>query len=100
MIELEALAMDNRRARLVVLLLRDPHVLERRERSKDRTANPDRVLPLGRRDDLDLHRGRCKLDRLLLKTSVDARVHRRPTRQDDVPVQVLTDATSHFMIEL
>ena len=37
-------------ARLVVLLLGDPHLLEGAERGEDRTANPDRVLPLRGRD--------------------------------------------------
>merc|ERR1711912_216848 len=55
---LEALAVDDRGAALVVLLLRDPHLLEGGQRREDGAADPDRVLALGRRDDLDLHRGR------------------------------------------
>ena len=57
---LEALAVHNRRARFVVLLLRDPHLLERRERSENRTADPDRVLTLRRSDNLDLHAARSE----------------------------------------
>ena len=51
---LEALSVDDARARLVVLLLRAPEVLEGRERRENRTTDPDRVLALGGRDDLDL----------------------------------------------
>jgi len=50
---LEALPVHYRRSRLVVLLLADPHLLERRQRGEYRAADPDRVLPLGRSDDLD-----------------------------------------------
>lgn len=49
-------AVDDGRARLVVLLLRTPEVLEGRERGENGTTDPDRVLPLRRRDDLDLHK--------------------------------------------
>ena len=72
---LEALAVHNRRAALVVLLLRDPHLLEGRERSQDRTTDPDRVLSLGRSNDLDLHRRRSKSSDLLLHTVGETRVH-------------------------
>ena len=51
---LEALAVDDARAGLVVLLLRAPQVLERRERGEDRATDPDGVLALGRCNDLDL----------------------------------------------
>ena len=51
---LEALPVDNARARLVVLLLGDPHLLESGEGSQDGASDPDGVLPLGGSDDLDL----------------------------------------------
>ena len=38
---LEALAMHDGRPRLVVLLLRDPHLLEGRQGGQDGAANPD-----------------------------------------------------------
>ena len=46
-LHLEALAVDNGRARLVVLLLGDPHLLEGREGGEDGAADPDGVLALG-----------------------------------------------------
>ena len=52
---LEALPVDDGRARLVVLLLGNPHCLEGGEGCQDGAANPNRVLPLRRSDDLDLH---------------------------------------------
>ena len=45
---LEALAVDDGRARLVVLLLGDPHLLEGRERREDRAADPDLRAAEGR----------------------------------------------------
>merc|ERR1712187_141668 len=53
----EALPVDNRGAGLVVLRLRDPHLLEGAQGRQDGAADPDRVLALGRRHDLDLHGG-------------------------------------------
>ena len=83
--------MHDRRARLVVLLLRDPHLLEGGERREDRAANPDRVLALGRRDDLDLHRRGREGGDLLGHAVGDAGVHGGAAREDDVGVQVLAD---------
>ena len=53
--ELEALSVHDGWARLVVLLLGDPHLLEGREGGQDGSSDPDGVLPLGGSDDLDLH---------------------------------------------
>ena len=52
---LEALAVDNGWAALVVLLLGDPHLLEGGEGSQDGSSDPDGVLPFRGSDDLDLH---------------------------------------------
>ncbi len=52
---LEALPVDNGWARLIVLLLGDPHLLEGGKGSKDGTSNPDGVLPLWWGNDFDLH---------------------------------------------
>ena len=51
----EAFAVDDRGPGFVVLLFADPHLLEGGQRGQDRAADPDRVLALGRCDDLDLH---------------------------------------------
>ena len=72
---LEAFAVDNGRAALVVLLLGDPHLLEGRQGRKDRATDPDRVLALGRSNDLDLHGGRGERRNLLLHAVGDTRVH-------------------------
>ena len=52
---LEALAVHDAGAGLVVLLLGDPHLLEGGEGGEDGAADPDGVLALRRGDDLDLH---------------------------------------------
>merc|ERR1719436_600446 len=54
-VPLGALAVDYGRAGLVVLVLGDPHLLERRERGHDGAANPDGVLALRGREDLDVN---------------------------------------------
>eukprot|EP00091_Calanus_sinicus_P010255 TRINITY_DN23_c0_g1_i8.p2 TRINITY_DN23_c0_g1~~TRINITY_DN23_c0_g1_i8.p2 ORF type:complete len:101 (-),score=12.43 TRINITY_DN23_c0_g1_i8:68-370(-) len=57
---LEALAVDNGWAALIVLLLGDPHLLEGGEGSKDGSSDPDGVFPLWGSDDLDLDGGWSK----------------------------------------
>ena len=89
--DLEAFAVDDGGAGLVVLLLGDPHLLEGGERGQDGAADPDGVLPLRGRDDLDLHRAGRQRGDLLLHTVGDARVHGAAARQHSVGVQVLTD---------
>jgi len=72
---LEALAVHNGRATLVIFLLGDPHLLEGRERCQDGTADPDRVLPLRRSNDLDLHGRWSKSSDFLLHTIGNTWVH-------------------------
>ena len=84
-------AMHNPRARLVVLLLRAPHILERRQRRQNRAADPHTVLALGWRDDLDFHiRGR-HIRELALHAIGDAGEHGRATGHDDVAVELAAD---------
>ena len=83
--------MDNAGARFVVFLFGDPHLLEGGERSKDGTSDPDRVLPLGRSNDLDLHGGRSKSSDLLLHPVSDTGVHGGSSGEDGVGVQILPD---------
>ena len=89
--DLEALAVDDGRAGLVVFLLADPHLLEGGERGEDGAADPDGVLALWGSDDLDLHRARGQCRDLLLHAVRDTRVHGGASRQDGVGVQILTD---------
>lgn len=86
---LEALAVDDGRTALVVLLLGDPHLLEGRQGGQDGSTDPDGVLSLGRSNDLDLHGGRCKSSDLLLHTVRQTRVHSGATRLDNI-VRVLS----------
>lgn len=58
---LEALAVDDGGAGLVVLLLADPHLLEGGEGGEDGAADPDGVLPLWGSDDLqETQRASCE----------------------------------------
>merc|ERR1719166_444417 len=88
---LEALAVDDGGAALVVLLLGDPHLLEGGEGGQDGAADPDGVLPLGGSDDLDLDGGGGQGGDLLLHTVGDTGVHGGAAGHDSVGVQVLTD---------
>merc|ERR1712025_1284867 len=90
-ISLEALAVDDGGAALVVLLLGDPHLLEGGERSKDGASDPDGVLPLGGSDDLDLDGGGSQGGDLLLHAVSNTGVHGGASREDSVGVQVLPD---------
>merc|ERR1719262_706822 len=88
---LEALAVDNGWAALVVLLLGDPHLLEGGQGSQDGSSDPDGVLPLGRSDDLDLDGGGSEGGDLLLHTIGNTGVHGGASGHDGVGVQVLPD---------
>merc|ERR1712240_203835 len=88
---LEALAVDNGGTALVILLLGDPHLLEGGEGGQDGATDPDRVLPLGGSDDLDLDGGGSQGGDLLLHTVSDTGVHGGAAGHDSVGVQVLTD---------
>jgi hypothetical protein len=104
--------MDDTRATLVILLFGAPQVLERAQGGENRATNPDRVLPLRRRDDLDLftmnsqsvtinieddvrivylHACRAERRELLLHTISDTGEHGGSSREHDVSVKVTTD---------
>merc|ERR1712110_1286316 len=88
---LEALAVDDGGAALVVLLLGDPHLLEGGEGGQDGSSDPDGVLPLGGSDDLDLDGGGSKGGDLLLHTVGNTGIHGGASGHDGVGVQVLPD---------
>ena len=83
--------MDNSRARFIILLLGDPHLLEGGEGGQDGSSDPDGVLPLGGSDDLDLDGGGSQGGDLLLHTVSNTGVHGGASGQDSVGVQVLPD---------
>mmetsp|Transcript_62306 Transcript_62306/g.109769 ORF Transcript_62306/g.109769 Transcript_62306/m.109769 type:complete len:430 (-) Transcript_62306:38-1327(-) len=87
----EALPVHDRGAGLIILALGDPHLLEGAQRRQDGAADPDGVLALRRRHNLDLHRGRCESRDLLRHALTDAREHRSASGQHDVRVEVLAD---------
>merc|ERR1719373_49373 len=87
----EALPVHDGGARLVVLALGDPHLLEGTQGRQDGAADPHRVLALWRSHDFDLHGGRRQSCELLCHALADAREHGGASRQHDVRVQVLAD---------
>ena len=88
---LEALAVDNARTSLVVLLVGDNHLRKGGEGSKDGTTDPRGVLTLWWSDNLDLHVSWGKAGDFLLDTLWKASEHGGTTRKDDVSVHVLPD---------
>merc|ERR1712215_213954 len=88
---LEALAVDNGWAALIILLLGDPHLLEGGEGGKDGSSDPDRVLPLWWSNDLDLDGGWSKGGDFLLHTVSNTGVHSGASGHDSVGIQILTD---------
>merc|ERR1711923_613916 len=88
---LEALAVNNGWAALIVFLLGDPHLLEGREGSKDGSSDPDRVFPLWGSNDLDLDGGRSKGSDFLLHSVSNTRVHGSASGHDSVGIEILTD---------
>merc|ERR1719189_1915600 len=88
---LEALAVHDARARLVVLVLGDPHLLEGGQGGQDGASNPDGVLALRRGDNLNLDGGRGKSGHLLVQTLIDVREHRGTAGKHSVGVQVTAD---------
>merc|ERR1712098_534421 len=88
---LEALAVDNGWAALIIFLLGDPHLLEGGEGSKDGSSDPDRVLPLWWSNDLDLDGGGSKSSDLLLHSASNTRVHGGASGHDGVGIEILTD---------
>merc|ERR1719242_1533795 len=88
---LEALAVDDGGAALVVLLLGDPHLLEGGEGGQDGSSDPDRVLPLGGSDDLNLDGGGSEGGDLLLHSVSYSGVHGGASGHDSVGIQVLPD---------
>merc|ERR1711962_154006 len=91
MYNLEALAVNNGGATLVVLLLGDPHLLEGGQRGQNRATDPHGVLPLGGSDDFDLDGGGSQGGDLLLHSVGDTGVHGGATGHHGVGVEVLTD---------
>ena len=88
---LEALAVDDGRARLIIFALGDPHLLEGAQRRQDRTTNPHTVLTLRWSNHLDLHSGRCQCCEFLGHTLTNALEHGGATGQHDVGIEILSD---------
>merc|ERR1719192_1887108 len=88
---LEALAVDNGWATLIILLLGDPHLLEGGEGSKDGSSDPDGVLSLWWSNNLDLDGGWGKGSDFLLHSVSNTRVHGGATGHDSVGIEVLSD---------
>merc|ERR1719508_490929 len=90
-INLEALAVDNGWAALIIFLLGDPHLLEGGEGSKDGSSDPDGVFPLWGSNDLDLDGGGSKSSDFFLHTVSNTGVHGGASGHDSVGIEILTD---------
>ena len=85
--------MDDGRARLVVLALGDPHLLEGAQGRKNRATDPHRVLALRWCHNLNLHGRRCQCRELLCHALADASKHYGATRKYKVAVETIVNVT-------
>lgn len=90
--------MDDGRSGLVVLLLRDPHLLEGREGGQDGTTDPDGVFTFRRGNNLNLHRRGCESGNLLLHTVRDTGVHGGAARLDQLVSIIASDICNKVYI--
>ncbi len=81
--------MHNAGTVLVVVLLRDPALLEGAERGQNRPANPLAVLALRRRNALDAHGARREAGELARQTVRNSRKHGAAAAEQHVAVEVL-----------
>ena len=88
---LEALAVNDAGAGLVVLALGDPHLLERGQGGQDGSTDPHGVFALRWGNHLDLHGRGSQCRDFLGQALADAGEHGGPARQDNVGVQILAD---------
>ena len=91
LLHLEALAVDDCWARLIVLALGDPHLLERAQRRQDRTTDPNAVLSLWRSNHLDLHGRRGQSSELFGHSLTNALEHGSATGKNHVGIEILAD---------
>merc|ERR1719427_1018165 len=88
---LEALAVDDSGAGLIVFFLGDPQSFKSGQRTKDGATDPDGVLTLRWSNNLDLDGGRSQSSNLLLHAVSNTSVHGGTTRHDNVGQQILPD---------
>merc|ERR1719427_1380791 len=88
---LEALAVDDSGAGLIVFFLGDPQSFKGGQGTKDGATDPDRVLTLRGSNNLDLDGGWSQCSNLLLHAVSNTSVHGGTTRHDNVGQQVLPD---------
>ena len=88
--------MHDRRTTLVILLFRNPHLLESREGSENRATDPNRVLPFRWSNSLDLHGRRRQVRKLFMQTVCNARIKSSAARLDSKGYLVERIALRHF----
>jgi len=73
--KLETFAVNNSRARFVVFLFRDPHLLEGGQRGQDGSTDPYGVFSFGWGDDFDFNGRRGQSGDFFLHSVGDTGVH-------------------------
>jgi len=87
---------NNGRARFIILLLGNPHLLESGQGRQNRPTNPNGVFPLRGGNNFDLHGRRGEVDQLLLHTVGNTGEHSGTSGKDDVTIEILTDVDITF----
>merc|ERR1719427_867109 len=88
---LEALAVDDSGAGLIVFFLGDPQSFKGGQGTKDGTTDPDGVFTLRGSNNLDLDGGRCQGSDFLLHAVSNTSIHGATARHDNVGQKVLPD---------
>ena len=83
--------MNNTRTTLIIFLFRAPQILKGTQRGQNGTTDPNRILALRRRDNLDFHASRRKRSQFLLHAISNTWEHGRSSRQHDVSIEITTD---------
>jgi len=84
-------------ARLIILLLGNPEILECTQGGQDGTSNPYGILAFWWCNDLDLHARGRQGSQFLLQAIGDPREHRGSTGKDDVSIQFATNVEVAFV---
>merc|ERR1712217_523290 len=90
-LESEAHSVHNLWSRFIIIVLRNPHFLERRQRGQDAASNPHRVLPLWWCHHFDLDRCRSQCSDFLAQTGINVREHRGSSRKYSVLIQITSN---------
>ena len=87
----EAFSVDNGWSSLLILCLGDPHGLEGREGTEDRTSDPDEEFSLSRGNNLDFHGWGSQSSDFFAESLGNSGVHSCSTTHNDVAIEIFSN---------